>query len=203
MGAVELRTRFLWATVLICMLASPAVAFANAGVPMIGIIYPGMGVLLIPVILLEVVVFRRRLDQPLKRTALTVTVSNLVSTVLGIPLTWIALFSLQAVTGGGSTGPSFDTLAGKVLAVTWQAPWMMPYESDLYWMIPVAALVLLVPFFFASWLIEYYVSRLFMREIEHGALRNSVLVANLVSYALLAAVTLAGLGVGIYQHSGR
>lgn len=196
----ERRTWFLLA--LLCAFASPAVAFANVGVPMIGIIYPGMGILLVPVVVLEVVVLRRRLSQPLRRTTLTVTVSNLVSTVVGIPLTWIALFGLQAVTGGGTTGPSFETLAGKVLAVTWQAPWMMPYESDLYWMIPVAALVLLVPFFFASWLIEYSVSRLFMRDIEHGSLRNAVLVANLVSYALLAAVALAGLTYGILQHSG-
>jgi len=170
---------------------------------MIGVVYPGMGILLIPVIVVEVGVLRRRLETPLRRTVAMVTISNLVSTVLGVPLTWAVLLMMQAVTGGGgANGPSFDTLAGKVLAVTWQAPWMMPYESDVYWMIPVAALVLLVPFFFASWLIEFLVSRLFLRDFDKTALRRSVMVANLVSYALLAGVILVGLGVAVFQHFG-
>jgi len=169
---------------------------------MIGVVYPGMGILLVPVIVLEVMVLRRRLDRPLKRTALAVTVSNVVSTIFGVPLTWAALLGLQAATGGGTTGPSFDTLLGKVLAVTWQEPWMMPYEADLYWMVPVATLVLLVPFFFVSWFIEYLVSRPFMREVERRTLRNSVLMANLVSYALLAAVALVWLVIGILKRSG-
>jgi hypothetical protein len=192
--------RILFSAVVISVVTTPAIAFANAGVPMIGIVYPGMGILLIPVIVLEVAVLRRRLGVPLRRTAVMVTVSNLVSTVVGVPLTWAALVGLQAVTGGGAAGPSFDTLVGKLLAVTWQAPWMLPYEADLYWMVPVATLVLLVPFFFVSWLIEYHVSRPFMREVDHAELRLSVLAANLMSYALLAGVVLVGLGVGIYQH---
>jgi Na+-translocating ferredoxin:NAD+ oxidoreductase RnfE subunit len=180
--------------------AVPAIALANAGVPMIGIVYPGMGILLIPVIVLEFVVLRRRLKSPARRTAVMTTVSNLVSTGVGVPLTWAVLVGLQAVTGGGGPGPSFDTLVGKLLAVTWQAPWMMPYESDLFWMVPVAALVLLVPFFFVSWLIEYELSRLFMRGVDKAVLRRAVLFANLLSYALLAGVAVVGLGIGIYQH---
>jgi hypothetical protein len=176
------------------------VALANAGVPMIAIVYPGMGIALLPVIILEVMVLRRLLDTAPGRTAVTVTVSNLVSTVLGVPLTWVALVLLQALTGGGGAGPSFDTLLGKILAVTWQAPWMMPYEADMYWMMPVAALVLLVPFFFVSWLIEYHVSRLILRTIDRVELRRAVLKANLVSYALLAALTLAVLAARIYEH---
>jgi hypothetical protein len=186
----------------VAVVAIPASASANAGVPMLAVVYPGMGILLIPVIVLEVVVLRRLLGASLRRTAIMVTVSNLVSTVIGVPLTWGALVGVQALTGGGgAAGPSFDTFLGKVLAVTWQAPWMMPYEADMYWMIPVASLVLLVPFFFASWLIEYQLSRLFMRETEKPVLRQAVLVANLVSYALLVAAALVGLGISIFQHA--
>jgi hypothetical protein len=66
--------------------------------------------------------------------------------------------------------------------------------------VPVATLVLLVPFFFASWLIEYWVSRLFARETDKKTLNRAVLAANLVSYAFLAGVVLIGLAVSIYQH---
>jgi hypothetical protein len=186
----------------VAVVAIPASASANAGVPMLAVVYPGMGILLIPVIVLEVVVLRRLLGASLRRTAIMVTVSNLVSTVIGVPLTWGALVGVQALTGGGgAAGPSFDTFLGKVLAVTWQAPWMMPYEADMYWMIPVASLVLLVPFFFTSWWIEYQLSRLFMRETEKAVLKQAVLVANLVSYALLVAAALVGLGISIFQHA--
>jgi hypothetical protein len=186
----------------VALVAVPTAAFANAGVPMLAIVYPGMGILLIPVIVLEVLVLRRRLGASLKRTTIMVTVSNLVSTVIGVPLTWGALVGVQALTGGGGpAGPPFETLAGKVLAVTWQAPWMMPYDSDMYWMIPVASLVLLVPFFFASWLIEYRLSRPFMRDTEKPVLRRAVLVANVVSYALLVVAALIGLGISVFQHA--
>jgi hypothetical protein len=195
--------RTLFAIALASALLVPGVAFANAGVPMIGILYPGMGIMLVPVIMLEIVVLRRRLSAPLSLTARMVTVSNLVSTLVGVPLTWVALVVLQGVTGaGGPVGPPFETLAGKMLAVTWQAPWMMPYESDMYWMVPVAAMVLLIPFFFASWLIEYQLSRLFMRDIDREVLKRGVLAANLASYALLVGVAVVGLGVSIYRHVG-
>jgi hypothetical protein len=194
------RRGILLTAATVCVVMVPSVALANAGVPMIAIVYPGMGIALLPVIILEVMVLRRLLDTAPGRTAVTVTVSNLVSTVLGVPLTWVALVLLQALTGGGGAGPSFDTLLGKILAVTWQAPWMMPYEADMYWMMPVAALVLLVPFFCVSWLIEYHVSRLILRTIDRVELRRAVLKANLVSYALLAALTLAVLAARIYEH---
>lgn len=151
--------RILFSAVMLSTLIVPTVALANMGVPMIAIVYPGMGIMLIPVIVLEVVVLRRRLSAPLWPTAIMTPVSNLASTAVGVPLTWALLLGLQIFTGGSGTGPSFDTFVGKLLAVTWQAPWMMPYEADMYWMIPAAILFLPVPFFFASWLIEYCVSK--------------------------------------------
>jgi hypothetical protein len=185
-------------------MAVPSVAHADMGLPMIFLAWPGMGVMLVPVIALEVAVLMSALVTPLKRTAVVATVSNVISTVVGVPVTWVILVALQFLTGGGgAVGPDFGTLAGKIFAVTWQAPWLLPYESDLYWMIPVAMLVLLVPFFFASWLIEYPISRLMMRKLQAGVVRRGVLGANLVSYGLLALVVLGVLGVAIYQHGGR
>jgi hypothetical protein len=58
-----------------------------------------------------------------------------------------------------------------------------------------------VPFFFASWLIEYRLSRLFMRDTEKPVLRRAVLVANVVSYALLVVAALIGLGISVFQHA--
>lgn len=185
-----------------CALLWPAVALANVGVPMIGIMYPGMGLLLIPIIVLEALILERRLGIERRRAFLTTASSNALSTVIGVPLTWIALVLLQALVGAGSPGPSIQTLLGKLFAVTVQAPWMMPDEPNMYWMVPVAALVLLVPFFFMSWFVEYQLSKLFIRDGDRPALRSAVLIANLWSYALLAAVALAGLGYGVITNMG-
>ncbi|MDI6815794.1 MAG: hypothetical protein QME41_01190 [Actinomycetota bacterium] len=183
-------------------LAIPSTAYADMGLPMIIIAWPGMAVMLIPVVALEVFVLMRIFGTSVRRTVEVATTSNIISTVVGIPVTWGILFGVQAITGGGRGGPSVETLAGKVLAVTWQAPWLLPHESAAYWMVPVAMLVLLVPFFFASWLIEYQISRLMMRNFEAGVVKNAVLRANLASYALLALVVIGALAVGICRHAG-
>ncbi|MBI2093767.1 MAG: hypothetical protein HYT88_03480, partial [Candidatus Omnitrophica bacterium] len=47
---------------LLCLLGMPSDAYANAGVPMIFLTYPAMLIALLPVILLEAVVFQRRLQ---------------------------------------------------------------------------------------------------------------------------------------------
>ena len=175
----------------------PSVAFADAGLPMLAFVWPGMGFALVPVIVIETVVMMRLLKTTLGRTAVVMTVANLVTTVVGVPLTWGAMFGLQALLGGGGAGPDIGTIAGKVFAVTVQAPWLLPYQEQIRWMVPAAALFLLVPFFFASWLIEYWVARWTMRDLDRRALRRAVMWANLASYALLALVALGFLVAAI------
>ena len=92
------------------------------------------------------------------------------------------------VPAGGGAGPDIGTLVGKLFAVTVQAPWLMPYDSELHWMIPVASMVLLVPFFFASWGIEYLVATVMLRDTDQLLLRRSVGKANLISYGLLGVI---------------
>ena len=184
------------------LFALPSAAYADAGVPMLAIAWPGMGVALLPVIALEAFVLLRMLCLPARRAILVSAVANAVSTLLGIPMTWVALVAMQMLTpGGGGTGPDIGTLTGKVFAVTVQAPWLIPYDSELYWMMPAAALVLLVPFFFASWGIEYLVARRMLRDIGPPAVNKAVFVANLISYVLLALIVLAALGSALYRHA--
>jgi len=90
------------------------------------------------------------------------------------------------VTGGGGAY-GIDSVIGKVLAVTWQAPWLIPYEEDINWMIPVAGLVLLIPFFFTSWWSEYFVSKKINKTLPSLSIREKVRNANLITYSLLAA----------------
>lgn len=167
-------------------LVVPGVAYANAGVPMLFLAMPAFVISLVPIIAIEAVYISKGLEITIGQSLKTVSISNVVSTIIGIPITWFLLVAIQVVTGGGDAY-GIDTVMGKLLAVTWQAPWLIPYEDDLNWMIPVAGLVLLVPFFFVSWWSEYFVSKKINKTLPLLSIRRKVRNANLITYTLLAA----------------
>ena len=118
-----------------------ATLLADAGVPMIVLLWPAAWILLVPIVLLEGEIARRRLALTYGRGVQVAAAANTVSMLVGIPMTWGVLLVIElAATGGRSLG--LATLADRVIAVTVQSPWLIPYEADLGWMIPVAALVL-------------------------------------------------------------
>ncbi len=164
-------------------------ASADAGVPMLFVTFPSMLLALIPIVLLEVVVLGRVMKQGAASFAKSAAIANLVSTIVGIPLTWMALVLLEWMTGG-SAAFGLSTTFQKFLAVTWQAPWLIPYEKQLYWMVPTASLFLLLPFFFASYLIEAPIVTRFRRDMPRAQLRAAVFRANIASYAGLATFNL-------------
>lgn len=176
----------------IALLAFAGNASANAGVPMLVLTLPAMVVALIPVIVLEAVVLGRALNASAVSLLKSVSIANVTSTVVGVPITWVNLVALQGITGG-TTGYGMATPAQRLLAVTWQAPWLIPYEGDLYWMVPAASLVLLVPFFFASYVIEANMISRLEPQYPEPRLRSVVFRANLLSYVLLAVANLAWL----------
>ena len=171
--------------IIFSLLVTPNIAFANAGVPMIFLVMPVFALSLVPIIIIEAIYLEKKLQLPGITAAKTTTISNLVSTIIGIPLTWLLLVIIQMVTGGGSAY-GINTMFTKLLAVTWQAPWLAPYEPELNWMVPVAGLVLLIPFFFASWWSEYFVTKKIHKDIEESTVKRHVRNANIITYSLLS-----------------
>jgi hypothetical protein len=80
----------------------------------------------------------------------------------------------------------------RLLAVTLFAPFFMVGGDDdggeHYWMGPAACLTLLIPYFFASWYIESFVTNTILQS--HGVatelVKHALFVANLVSYGIIA-----------------
>lgn len=175
---------FLW--VAVWVLCFPGQAQANAGVPMIFLTWPGMALALIPVIFLEMRVIGKRLGLTPRRAFKVAAWANLLTTFVGVPLTWVILTVLEGATGGGRAY-GIDTPAKKLLAVTWQAPWLIPYEANhnLYWMVPAAMMWLLVPTFFMSWWLEYLAAARMLRDADRARLKSAMFKANLLSYAFL------------------
>ena len=161
-------------------------AFADAGLPMIFVELPFLVVALVPVVLLEALVFRFGLPVSFPRALGGSLVGNLCSTFLGVPMTWLALVFAQLCVGGGGVW-GLQTPLRRVAAVTVQAPWLIPYEGEFYWMVPAASLFLMLPFFLVSVVTERNVLSQCWPAVDGRRLTRSVWLANLLSYGALAA----------------
>ncbi len=166
------------------------VILLNAGLPMIFPALPVMVVALLPVILLEAFLLRNSLEITFWNSLKSSGIANIVSTFIGIPLTWLLLVVLQLVTGGGYAY-GINTPFKKFLAVTWQSPWLIPYKRNTRWMVFAAGLVLLIPFFFVSWFSENWIVAYILGDAAVSDTNQAVRNANLLSYGLLALYLLA------------
>jgi hypothetical protein len=176
---------------------APAVVFANAGVPMLAFAWPLSWAALVPIVVIEAVVGRGAASMTWGRAVLASTAANAASTFVGIPLTWGALLLVQfVVPNGGGAGPAIGTLLGKVFAVTVQSAWLIPYESDLYWMVP-GALLFMLPFF---GVVSVYTERPIFRWIakcDREVARRWSWSANLTTYGIMIAAVIVWLVVAL------
>lgn len=173
---------------------------ADAGVPMIFLTFPAMLAMLIPVILIEATLLRKWLGLQVWTAIKSSAAANVASTLIGVPVAWgvTLLFEFFAF-GAIMRIPAISRAADKWnsplahVVVTVLAPaWLGPDERNLYWMVPLAAIVLLVPTFFLSvWIEAFVVNRMVSvpegdsSNLTSSRIRATVRNANLVSYGLL------------------
>lgn len=173
----------------------------NIGLPMVCVTVPTMLIALLPIALVEAWVLRRICGLAFREAWRGALIANLVSTVMGIPVAWIILFVVQLLTGGGMA-MGIDTPMERLASVTLQAPWLIPYESQMAWMVPAASLVLLAPFFAASVVTEYTVLRWRWIPVPRR-LFAGVFWANVLSYTLFAAYYATQLWIGWHQTAAQ
>jgi hypothetical protein len=102
------------------------------------------------------------------------------------------LATLELICCGGALGLS--NVWTKFYAVTVQAPWLIPYESEFGWMIPAALCTLALIFVVMSVAVEApIVARL--TKVPLAQVWRSMWLANIASYAALG---LAGLAIAIF-----
>jgi len=177
----------------------------NMGLPMIVPAMVFMIIGLVPIIFIEAIYLSKRLKIVFREIIGSVIFANVISTIAGIPATWLILFIVQLITGGTSSY-GVNGFLGKLLSVTLQAPWLLPFGENEAWIFYIAALFLLIPFFFSTWLVEYVVMRDKLAggvvNVENGVIdlkdaeklvfkgtRN----ANLLTYGCLAFLLSVGL----------
>src|SRR5690242_5623258 len=124
---------------------------------------PALVITLPCVIAIEAYLCTRIAQTRLKASFGAAIVANLISTLFGFPLLWGGLLLLELAIGGGGV-PKVPEPWLSIYTVTAQAPWLLPYEDRLYWMVPTAMLVLLVPAFFVSVFIESFIYKRLLRD---------------------------------------
>lgn len=188
------------------LLIVPGVALANAGLPMLLVVWPLSICAILPVIALESWVINRTLNVGWRTAIIQMTKANVLSTLVGIPLAWIASVALDyslsyfvvEVIGSPFYPPrSLGDLGRTILS----APWLGGFSTGGHWRIPVATIALLVPCFFASfWSEAWYVARILSPTAPKEA-RRAVWNANLLSYIMLLTASITWLLAGVVSHA--
>jgi hypothetical protein len=164
---------------------------ANVGVPMIFIQLPLMLYALVPVIILEALLIRRWLTLSFRDAFVGVTKANVFSTLVGVPLAWLAMLALEFAVML-PLGLAADKWEWKLDGPVWQllgflfsVAWLAPVSGRLHWMVPAAVALLLVPCFFLSVVLERRSCMRTWSTMDPARVRRSVFAANLASYGLL------------------
>jgi hypothetical protein len=164
------------------------VLLANAGVPMLFVQWVGMALALLPIVAIEAVAYRVATRRSIGRSLRISVLANLASTLVGVPLAWFASLVMQIALSGIIHHDSFDGRGPSVVhEAVLRAAWLWPLGGHLKWMMRVSFMVLLLPAFIVSVIIEGYVARTQLEDLPGPTLWAVVLRANLLSYVLLLA----------------
>lgn len=170
---------------------------ADAGVPMLFLQMPVLIITLPIVIAIEAFLCRRWLNLSWKKAWWGTFLANVVSTLFGFPLLWVAMLFLPVVFHGSGV-PNLTEPWLSVYSVTVQAAWLGAGEERYYWMIPTAALVLLVPAFFLTIYIEGKIYRRVFKDSQ--GIPSATWRMHYISYAFLCAIGIGLLVCSLASH---
>jgi len=180
----------VWVAGIFFALAAPSIAEADAGVPMLALIWPGFWILLLPIVVLEAVVAKRIFGVSWREALWLSGKANVASTFAGIPLTWLVLLLVEMLAAGllalilritnQPDLPSWATL----LVGPFVAAWIGASDPADGWMIPAAAMWLCLSFFFASVWLEGRVA-LWRSKLSPPEVRRWSWEANILSYSMI------------------
>jgi hypothetical protein len=165
-------------------------ALADSGLPTVAIYLPAAWLALLPIILVEAWYGVYRLAIPARQALVAQAVANSLSSLVGLPLTWI-VFVLAGMLALGRLAPVAPEVA-QTVGVVLRAGWLGPGAESTSWMVPWAVAVLTVPFYVMSVVSEYLVVVRFFADLPRRVIRSWVVRANAISYAFLVVLVLSG-----------
>jgi len=169
----------------------PTPILANTGLPMVALYLPPAWLALLPIILVESAYGVRRFKVPMGRAFVAQAAANSVSTLIGIPATWLILALVEMFVLEWAVGVAPEPLLIVVSSIV-GAAWLGPGAEQTSWMVPLAVALLSVPFYVMSVVSEYLVVVQFFRRLPRQVIRRWAIRANAISYAFLVALVLIG-----------
>ena len=155
----------------------PSTASANVGIPMLAFVWPGMWLLLIPVVVLEAFLAKRMLSLDRKDAWKVAGIVNTFSTAVGVPITWAILLLFEFVL----QLTNLYEIGNLDLIIN--IPWLPPWAEK--WMMTGSAAVQMIPFCLVSiWLERLAAQRILGRE-RKDEIRRWSWKANLISYGII------------------
>lgn len=174
----------------------PLPVHADVGLPMLVIAWPVAWIALMPIIAIEAFLAIKILAVSWKQAFKISSLANLLSTLIGIPVTWGLLFALEfgAIFSVGYVSDLLkynpdDSLMAAVF-FPFYAAWLPPTENK--WVVYAAFLVLLIPFYFMSVAIEVRLAKRFLKTETIVSIRRWGRIANAATYLMMA------IGAGIF-----
>jgi len=160
-------------------------AYCDMGVPIIFITLPAMVLAFIPICLVEAFVYKKSLGVHYRIALKPSFISNLVSTIIGLPVSWLLLF----IIGIGSS-PVLPVLKNKFLHAifrrisesAWKSAWIGGQDPQEFFS---AVTICLLASYFASVFIEYQIVKKLFKAIDKNEIKRSTWKANWVTYHAL------------------
>jgi hypothetical protein len=147
-----------------------------------------MIVALLPIIGVEAWVLAARLGIGIGPALAVSGAANALSTIIGLPANWLVggIVGITAKPSLWRLGGAGKKLFGYILGNVF---WLLSgKDRNIRWIMPSAQLLLLIPFFFLSWWIEFLVVSKTLDVAYADRISQAVFFANLASYGLLAFV---------------
>lgn len=192
----------LW---ILILLFFPSMVYANAGLPLISFEFSGLMIALVPVIIVEALILKRMLTSKYGETFLIVGISNIVTTIIGYPLSWLLRFLIEMGLSHLESffGISLYENSYSLFFLNLFAGAIIPQVTrEFYWVIPVAIIGGLFYSFVISFLVEYFFYMKFFAGHTKKDLFRASLISNIVTYSVLISIVLAfiiyGFAIGFY-----
>lgn len=169
------------------LIGSPAVAQADAGIPMLPVQYPALLLYLAPVIAIEFLYLLSQLHTNGRRTFVVVTIVNTITMGLGFPLAWGIYMGLDRWL-------QFPPVSAQVFTrLGWMPVWvcarLFPAWEGLgqqVWPVLVVFVILMIPGYFLSGILKSCLVEWYDLLSYRGNSRAAVWEANRLSHLFLA-----------------
>jgi hypothetical protein len=172
---------------------------ADAALPLVWFTIPAVVMMLIPTILLEGILLKFWLRLQTWQALKVSLAANAASTLAGVPVATLLSYGATRTLSPWARQiverEHWQSPLGDIVMAIANSSYISAYVVEAHWLLPAALLIILVPAYLLSWLVEYWVARAMLAKqgaeptspssIPLGSLNRAVRRANFVSYALL------------------